>query len=251
MKKNVKKIAAIVQARMTSTRLPGKVLMEIVGKPMLWHVVNRLKFSKKLDNIILAIPNTKENDILEKFAKNNKIKYFRGSEEDVLSRYYEAAKKFDIDVVVRITSDCPLIDPEIVDVVIERHLKSNADYTANILKRTFPKGLDTEVFSFEVLEKAYQKAKEMYQREHVTPYIYENSSIFKLQNIEADDKLRQPELRLTVDTKKDLKLVREIYRHLYKPEEIFYIEEIVDLFKEHPELLKINQNVHQKNLYEK
>ena len=117
MKKNQNskaKIAAIIQARMTSTRLPGKVLMDIERKPMLWHVINRLKFSKKLNDIILAIPDTRENDILEKFAKDNKVKYFKGSEEDVLLRYYESAKEFQVDVIVRITSDCPLIDPEVV-----------------------------------------------------------------------------------------------------------------------------------------
>ena len=245
------KIGAIIQARMTSTRLPGKVLMDIEGKPMLWHVVNRLKFSEKLDDIILAIPNTKKNNILEKFAKDNKVKYFRGSEEDVLSRYYKTAKKFKCDLIVRITSDCPLIDPQIVDLVIEKHLKLNADYTSNTLKRTFPRGLGVEVFNFKVLKKAQKEAKEDYQREHVTPYIYEHPEIFELQNIEAKGKLRRPDLRLTVDTKEDLKLIREIYRYLYNPGKIFYTEEIIDLLDKHPELIKINANVQQKALKEK
>lgn len=222
MKEDNLKIGGIIQARMTSTRLPCKVLMDIEGKPMLWHVINRLKFSEKLNDIILAIPDTKENDILEKFAKDNKIKYFRGSEEDVLSRYYETAKKFKCDVIVRITSDCPLIDPKIVDFVIGKHLGSDADYTSNTLKRTFPRGLDVEVFNFKVLERAHKEVTESYQREHVTPYIYKHPEIFKLQNIEAKGKLRRPNLRLTVDTKEDLQLIREIYKHLYKPREVFY-----------------------------
>jgi len=242
-----RKIAAIIQARITSTRLPGKVLMDIEGKPMLWHVINRLKLSKKINEIILAIPNTKENDILEKFAKDNKVKYFKGSEEDVLSRYYEAAKEFKSDIVVRITSDCPLIDPQVVDLVIEKHLNSGADYTSNVLQRTFPRGLDIEVFNFKVLEKTQKEARKNYQREHVTPYICENPKIFKLQNIKAKGKLRRPELRLTVDTKEDLKLIREIYRHLYKLRKIFYTEEIIDLFNNHQELIKINEKVRQKN----
>jgi len=242
-----RKIAAIIQARITSTRLPGKVLMDIEGKPMLWHVINRLKLSKKINEIILAIPNTKENDILEKFAKDNKVKYFKGSEEDVLSRYYEAAKEFKSDIVVRITSDCPLIDPQVVDLVIEKHLNSGADYTSNVLQRTFPRGLDVEVFNFKVLEKTQKEARKNYQREHVTPYICENPKIFKLQNIKAKGKLRRPELRLTVDTKEDLKLIREIYRHLYKLRKIFYTEEIIDLFNNHQELIKINEKVRQKN----
>jgi len=245
------KIGAIIQARMTSTRLPGKVLMDIEGKPMLWHVVNRLKFSEKLDDIILAIPNTKKNNILEKFAKDNKVKYFRGSEEDVLSRYYKTAKKFKCDLIVRITSDCPLIDPQIVDLVIEKHLKLNADYTSNTLKRTFPRGLDVEVFNFKVLKKAQKEAKEDYQREHVTPYIYKNPEIFKIQNIKAERRLRYLEIRLTVDTKKDLRLIREIYKRLYKPKKIFYTEEIIDLLDKYPELIKINANVQQKALKEK
>ena len=242
-----RKIAAIIQARITSTRLPGKVLMDIEGKPMLWHVINRLKLSKKINEIILAIPNTKENDILEKFAKDNKVKYFKGSEEDVLSRYYEAAKEFKSDIVVRITSDCPLIDPQVVDLVIEKHLNSGADYTSNVLQRTFPRGLDIEVFNFKVLEKTQKEARKNYQREHVTPYIYEHPEIFELQHIEAKGKLRRPELRLTVDTKEDLKLIREIYRHLYKLRKIFYTEEIIDLFNNHQELIKINEKVRQKN----
>lgn len=245
-----KKITAIIQARMTSTRLPGKVLMNIEGKPMLWHVINRLRFSKKLDDIILAIPDTKENDILEKFVKDNKLKYFRGSEKDVLSRYYEAAKFFSVDLIVRITSDCPLIDPKIVDLVIEEHLNSTADYSSNSLKKTFPRGLDVEVFNFEILEMVYKEAKEDYQREHVTPYIYEHPEIFEVQNIEAKGKLRRPELRLTVDTKEDLQLIKEIYKYLYRPKKIFYTEEIIDLLNKHPELIKINIGVRQKNFKE-
>jgi len=246
-----KKVSAIIQARMTSTRLPGKVLMDIRGKPILWHVMNRLKFSKKLDDIILAIPDTKENDILEKFAKDKKIKYFRGSEEDVLSRYYETARKFKCDTIVRITSDCPLIDPQIVDLTIEQHFNSDADYTSNSLKRTFPQGLDNEVFNSKTLEKVYKKANKSYQREHVTPYIYEHPEIFKLRNVEAKRKLKRPALRLTVDTKEDLELISEIYKYLYKPKKIFYAEEIISLLTKHPELIKINADIKQKELKKK
>lgn len=249
--KQQKKIAAIVQVRLTSTRLPGKVLMDIAGKPMLWHVINRLKYSKKLGDIILAIPNTKENDILEKFAKENKVKYFRGSEEDVLSRYYETAKSFECDIMVNITSDCPLIDPRVVDLIIKRHLSSNTDYTSNILKRTFPRGLDTEVFNFEILEKIQREVKEPYQREHVTLYIRQYPERFNVQNIIANKKLRRPELRLTVDTKEDLKLIREIYRHLYKPKKIFTTEEFIDFLDKNPELKKINAHIKQKSVHGK
>lgn len=251
-KKQNFKIAAIIQARMGSERLPGKVLVQISGKPMIWHVVNRLRFSKKIDDIILAIPNSKENDKLEKFAKENKIKYFRGSEEDVLSRYYQAAKRFKCDLIIRITGDCPLIDPKIIDMVISKHLNSNVDYStntfigANNLKITFPRGFDAEIFYFKNLEKAYKETKEDYGREHVTPYIKEHPGIFNLQNIEAEGKFRRPELRLAVDTKEDLELIRTIYKYLYKPPKIFYAKEIISLFNKHPELIKINIAVKQK-----
>lgn len=250
-KKTKDKISAIIQARMTSTRLPDKVLMDIRGEPMLWHVINRLTYVKKLDDIILAIPNTKENDILERFAKDNKVKYFRDNEEDVLSRYYQAAKIFKCDIMARVTADNPLIDPQIMDLVIEKHLDSKADYTSNDLKRTFPMGLKAEVFNFKSLEKAYEEAKEDYQREHVTPYIYEHPEKFKLCNIEAEEKLRRSDLRLTVDTREDLELIKEIYRYFYNSKKkIFYLREIIALFEKYPELSQINSNIQQKKLNE-
>jgi len=236
-------ISAIIQARMGSSRLPGKVLKEINSKPMVLQVIERLKKSKKIDNIVLVIPDTKENDILESFCLENRINYFRGSEADVLSRYYGAAEKFNSDVIVRITSDCPLIDPEVVDWVIEKHLSSGADYTSNVFKRTFPRGFDTEVFNFEVLKKAYQETKESYQREHVTPYIWQNPEIFRIESVEASAELNYPEFRLTVDTEKDLELIRRIFDYLPDPG----IKKVIGLLKEKPELVKLNSNVKQKD----
>lgn len=229
MPKHKLKTAVIIQARMGSTRLPGKVLMSISGKPMVQHVLDRLSFAKKIDVIILAIPNTKENDVLEEFAKENNIMYVRGSEEDVLGRYYKAAEKFKIDVIVRITADCPLIDPEIVDLVVEKHLISGADYTSNNLKRTFPLGLDMQVFNFDVLERAHKEAKNTFDKEHVVPYIHQRPDIFKLESVEAKGALKRPELRLTVDTEEDLQAVREIYKSLYQPSKIFYTKEVINL----------------------
>lgn len=246
-KKNHKLIiGAIIQARMGSSRLSGKVLMDIMGEPMLWHVINRLGFSRKINEIILAIPDTKENDILEKFAKKNKIKYFRGNEEDVLSRYFKAAKKFKCDVVVRITSDCPLIDPKIIDKIIEDHLDSTADYTANILKRTYPKGLDVEVLSLKTLEKIFKEAKEKQYREHVTLYIREHPEKFKRVNVKNKEDFSH--FRWTVDEEKDLEFIREIYKRLYKKGKIFLMEEIVKLLEKDPELLEINKNVKRKKI---
>lgn len=239
---------------MGATRLPGKVLMDIMGKSMLWHLINRLKFSKKLDEIILAIPDTKENNVLEEFAKNNKIKYFRGSENDVLSRYYEAAKKFECDVIVRITADCPLIDSIIIDKVIKKHLSSKADFTANFIEgkkgesieRTFPRGLDVEVMNFLTLEKAHQQAKNPYQREHTDPYIFEHPEKFHLASIKNKKDLSY--MRWTVDEAVDLKFVREVYKRLYPKKKIFYMKDIVALLRKCPTLMEINKNIKQKSI---
>jgi len=233
------KISAIIQARMGSTRLPGKVLMNIEGRPMLWHVINRLKYSKKLKSIILAIPDTKENDILEKFAKENKVKYFKGSEEDILSRYYLAAKQFKVDIIVRITSDCPLIDPKIVDRTIEKHLETGADYTS--------RGLDTEVFDFEVLKRTYKEAQAASKKEFVTRYVRNNPGIFHLANIKNKKDFFY--MRWTVDETKDLEFIRRIYKGLCKKKKkIFLMKDVIGFLKQHPELMKINKNVKQKKI---
>lgn len=229
-------VGAIIQARMGSTRLPGKVLEDIAGKSALWHLINRLKFSKKIDEIILAIPDNRENNVLEKFAEENRIKYFRGSENDVLLRYFKAAEKFKADKVARITSDCPLIDPEIVDLVLKEHFKTGADFTANFfegqkcksIERTFPKGLELEVFNFAVLKKANELAKEHHQREHVDPYIFENPEVFRIAVVKNNENLSH--FNWAVDEPKDLELVREIYKKLYKQGEIFFMKDIIGLF---------------------
>ena len=245
------KVVAIVQARLTSTRLPNKVLKDISGKPMLWHLLERLKFSHKIDSVVLAIPDSSENDRLADFARELGLPCFRGSEKDVLSRYYNAAKKYDAREIVRITADCPLIDPRVTDSVIEAYLNSGADYTSNSTESGFPRGLDTEVFSFKTLEKTSREARQDYEREHVTPYIYEHPDIFKIQSVKATGKLKRPDLRLTVDTEEDLKLIEEIYQRLYREGYIFYTEDVIDLLEKHPELTAINTRVKQKKLGEK
>lgn len=203
-----------------------------------------------IDSIVVVTTSKEEDMVIVQLAKKCNVRVLARGENDVLDRYYHAAKKFSADIIVRITADCPLIDPKIIDLVIRRHLNSIADYSRASLK-TFPRGLDTEVLSFKALEKSYRAAKENYQREHVTTFICEHPEIFQLQYIEAEGKLRRPELRLPVDTKEDLELIREIYKYLYKPGGIFYTEEIIDLFNKHPELTKINAHIKQKPLREK
>lgn len=243
-------ILAIVQARMGSTRLPGKVLKDIVGKSMLWHLVNRLKHATLVDKIIIATTTLKEDDQLEDFARGAALPYYRGDAEDVLARYYDAATQFKAEVIVRICSDNPLIDPQITDRIIGEHFVSDADYTSNTIKRTYPDGLEVEVFPFEVLEKAHKAAQRGYEREHVTPYIYQRQDLFRLKSIEASGKLRRPDLRLTVDMEEDLKLIREIFRRLYRDGQIFHTEKVIDLLDRHPELAAINAHVKQKELGE-
>jgi spore coat polysaccharide biosynthesis protein SpsF len=239
-------IAVIVQARVGSTRLPKKILKKIKNKMILDYVFERLKYCKRANDIILATTTNRNDDILEKYARENEIKYYRGSEEDVLKRYYDVAKKYKSDVIVRITSDCPLIDPEIVDEMIKKHIENKADYTSNIIKRTFPRGMDIEIFNFDILEETYKNANEKYHREHVTPYIREHPERFKFQNIEAKEKINRPDIRITVDTKEDFELIKKILLHF---EEIdFKAGDVIDFLDENPELYEINKNVIQKGV---
>jgi spore coat polysaccharide biosynthesis protein SpsF len=233
---------------MGSTRFPGKILKDIQGKPMLWHVINRVNYSNLIDKIVIATTDNKEDDKIEGFCKTNDISSYRGSQKDVLDRYYQVARIYQVDLIIRITSDCPLIDPDIIDKAIEHYLnnKEKVDYVSNTLERTYPRGMDAEVFSFGVLEKVWQKAKKQYEREHVTPYIYENPDTFNLSCIKNENDLSY--LRLTVDEEKDLELVIGIYKKLYKKNNIFYLEDIVKLFEEYPELKSVNETVKQKNI---
>jgi spore coat polysaccharide biosynthesis protein SpsF len=241
-------VVAIIQARIGSTRFPRKVLQDLCGKPLISHILNRVKLIKSISRIVLAIPITRENDIFEKIANDFNCNCFRGSEEDVLSRYYEAAKTFKAEIIVRLTSDCPLIDPKITEMAIENHLHSQVDYTAVGFEGGFPRGLDTEIFNFDVIEKTYNEAHLIYEREHVTPYIYHHPHLFKLRFLEATGKLRRPDLRLTVDEREDLELIRAIFETLNRDGQTFYTEEVIDLLDKYPHLLAINAHVVQKEL---
>ncbi|MDU5079763.1 glycosyltransferase family protein [uncultured Tissierella sp.] len=242
------KTVAIIQARMGSTRLSGKVMKKILDKTVLEHVVTRVKQAKKIDEIVIATTIKEEDNQIVDEVKRLGVKFFRGSEEDVLSRYYYAAKENEADVVVRITSDCPLIDPKIVDEIIYYYKNNKYDLVTNagsdLSQRTYPRGLDTEVFSFKELEYAYIKAKEAYQREHVTPFIYENSdNIFYYKN-----DIDCSKHRWTLDTEEDFELIAKIYKELYGGKHDFHLKEILELFERQPELFNINKHVEQKKL---
>ncbi|SIQ30300.1 cytidylyltransferase domain-containing protein [Halanaerobium kushneri] len=246
MKSN--KTAAIIQARMGSTRLPGKVMKDLAGRPVLWHDIQRIKQSKMIDDIIIATTTKEQDKVIYKKALEWGVKAFRGSEEDVLKRYYDAAAKNDVDTVVRITSDCPLIDPQVIDEIIKYYNDNNYTLVTNagsdLENRTYPRGLDTEVFSFDILKEAFNKSEKKYQREHVTPYIYENyDDIYYYKN---DKDLSN--YRLTLDTKEDYELIKAIYDNLYYAENDFYLSEIIELLDNNEELLKLNENIRQKEV---
>lgn len=202
----------IAQARMGSTRLPGKVMMDLAGRPVIDHVIERAQRARKADSLIIATPDLAEDAPLVAHVRALGVDVVTGSADDVLARYVKAARESRADVVVRVTCDCPLLDPGIVDEVIEAFYATGADYCSNTLKRTYPIGVDTEVFTAESLFTAEAEATEQQQREHVTPFLYQHPERFKLHNVEAPEWAHRPELRLTVDEQADLDLVREIVK---------------------------------------
>jgi len=232
-----KNILVIIQARTDSQRLPKKILKKIEGKPLLWHVIQRIRYLKNVD-IAVATTTRKIDDKIVQIAQNCEVGVYRGKVNDVLDRFYKTALKFKADIVIRITADCPLIDPHESSKVLRKFLKGNFDYVSSDDK-TYPKGFDTECFSFKVLEKAWKNAKLLSEREHVTPYIWKNSTIFKLSYVKNKNKPVH-KLRLVVDHKDDLILIRTIYSKLYKKNKIFLMNEIFELFQKQPNLIKIN-----------
>ena len=246
------KIGAIIQARTSSTRLPGKVLKELpyaTGITCLSQVIRRVKKSKRLNDIIIATTKEKEDNEIVDIAKKEDVKYFRGSKENVLSRYYFAAKENSIELIVRITSDCPCIDVAITDLTIDDHINKMTDYTTNCLVKTYPHGLDVEVFNFDALEKAYKNATKNYEKEHVTPYINRNPQIFKINIIKAPKELYAPDIRITLDTEEDYALLCAVYDYLHPKNKYFNAYDIVNLFNEKPWLKLINKKIIQKKIF--
>ena len=235
------KIGAIIQVRTGSTRFKDKVFAELEEKPLLWHVIDRIKKSKHLQEVIIATTTNEGDNAIEDFAEEYNIKLLRGSEDNVLDRFYQAAKKFEIDVIIRVTADDPFKDPKVIDKAIDIFLKEGYDYVSNTVKPTYPEGIDIEVFSFSALEKAWKEADKISEKEHVTPYIWKNPNLFKSFNFEYKEDLSN--LRWTIDYKEDYQFAKEIYERLYKEGEIFYMEDILELLEREPELAKINQGI--------
>lgn len=204
---------------------------------ILEHVIDQLSFSKSIKKIIIATTNLKQDDIIEKLGRKLKIDVFRGDSLDVLDRYYKCAKEFNLDNILRITSDCPLIDPEVVDKIIKKFEIEKYDYVSNTLIRTFPIGLDAEIFSFEVLEKTWKNAILPSEREHVTPFIRSKKMDFSIGNIENEEDLSK--IRITLDRKEDYELIKLIMKECKKRP--ILLQDIIKLFEDKPELMKINE----------
>jgi glutamate-1-semialdehyde 2,1-aminomutase len=233
------KTVAIVQARMGSTRLPNKVMSPVCGTPLIGLLLGRLSKSRRLDQIVLATSTDPRNDSLSAYAESIGYSVFRGSENDVLDRYYQAALKFSAQTVVRVTGDCPLIDPGVVNSVIELYSESAADYASNIAPPTFPDGLDTEAFGFSALELAWKEASEPRQREHVTPFIRESSRYVRVNFANSTDESAQ---RWTVDEPEDLRVIERVFEEFH-PRRNFKWTEVLALCKTHPEWFESNRHL--------
>lgn len=238
------KTLIVVQARMTSTRLPGKVLLPLADEPMLTRLIERLRRVHRADGIVIATTTNAADDPIAALCNTLGVPCFRGSELDVLSRYADAARMHDADVVVRITSDCPLIDPELIDRVIATYLEGDSDYVSNMLPPTWPYGMAVEVFSSAVLQQAHAEATQAAEREHVTPFIYWRPERFRLGNVESPVNLSHQ--RWTVDTPEDYELVRRLFEALHPAKPDFTQADILALLDAHPDWSVINQHIQQK-----
>lgn len=243
------KVGIIIQARTSSARLPGKVLKELPwgsGITVLEHVIRRVKRAKA-DAIIVATTVEKRDDPIVRIAKKEKVSFFRGSRNDVLARYYFAAKKHKLGVIVRITSDCPCADPKMIDRVVATHRRGGRDYTCN---DGFPRGFDVEAISFAALEKSFRDAREGFEREHVTYYARESAPRrFKTGRVTAAGARRRPDIRVTLDTEEDYALLCAVFEFLYRRNPVFGVDDVVRLFKRMPWLALINGKVAQKRVF--
>ncbi|RKQ92349.1 spore coat polysaccharide biosynthesis protein SpsF [Solirubrobacter pauli] len=236
---------ATIEARMTSSRLPGKVLLPAAGKPLLEHMIERLRRVPELDEVVIATTEDASSEPLQELADRLGVGCFRGSEDDVLARVLGAAQAYDAELIVETTGDCPLIDPATVSRVIERFHATGVDYCSNNLERTFPRGMDTQAFPTAVLAEVATLTQDPHDREHVSLYIYEHPERYSLETV----RFERPEtgaLRLTVDTEEDYELVRTIFDELYPANPAFGLTEILALLDARPELAAINQHIEQK-----
>lgn len=238
------KIGVIVQARMGSTRLPGKVMYKLSGKEVLWHVVERLKESKYVNDVIIATTEKQQDEVIETFCAQHNVLCYRGDELDVLKRYYDAAKFNKLDIIVRVTSDCPLIDSSIVDKLIETLIEGNLEYVSNSFEKTYAKGLECSAFTLKALERCMKEAVKPEHREHVVLYMRENPTLFATTGIRNTKD--ESDFRITLDEEDDYKLLSIIYDQLYIENEIIPIEHALE-FITNNNLKTLNAHVEQKS----
>ncbi len=241
------RVVAIVQARMGSTRLPGKVLKDLGGATMLERIVGRVRRSTSADGILVATTLEPSDEAIVVECRRLGVAVFRGSKHDALDRYYKAGQQARADAVLRVTADCPFIDPALLDDLLRSFFDHRPDYASTSLVRTYPRGLDAEVMTFAALSRAWREATLPYQRAHVTPYLYENPSKFTLFSLTGEEDYS--EFRWTVDTVEDLELARAVYAH-FRNKEDFGWRDVLNLMAAQPQLAQINQHVRQKSLAE-
>lgn len=240
------KTSAIIEARMTSTRLPGKVLRQACGRTFLDLMIDRLEMMHSIDSVIVATTTNREDDEIVDVATARKIDVFRGSENDVLDRVLKAAQQYNVDVIVETTADCPLIDPKESDLVVEKFRNESVDYCSNILKRSYPRGMDTQVFTTNTLADVASRTNHPTDHEHPSIYIYSHPELYSLANIEAPNHLFDPDLRLTVDTPEDFELIRNIFEHFLPNGNEFFLSDILNFLNANPHLKELNSHVEQK-----
>lgn len=237
------KIIATIEARMTSSRLPGKVLLKAEGKPMLEHLVNRLRTVPSLNGIVLATTYNSADNILEKFSEDIGIDCYRGSENDVMARVIGAAESVNGDVIVEITGDCPIIDPQIIEQTIRMFKQHNADYVSNVQVRSYPDGMDTQVFSLDTLRRSAAMTNNLLDREHVTLHIRNHPEIFPCVHLIAPPEIHWPELGLTLDVPKDFQLLKNIIEYFEPVNPLFSCLDTIRLLRNMPDWVEINKTV--------
>ncbi len=235
------KTITVIQARLGSSRLPRKVLLPLGGKPMLLRMIERVKMSKLAGKIIIATTLNKEDDEIVGLCNANELNVFRGDQRDLLDRHYKCAIEENAKIILKIPSDCPLIDPNVIDKVVDYFLQNKVDYCSNLHPQSYPDGQDVEVFSISSLKKAWEEAKLDFEREHTTPYIWERPNLFKIKNYKWEEESNlSMTYRITVDYKEDYELVKRVFDKLYKKNRIFTIREIVSLLKSNKDIYKLN-----------
>ena len=242
------RIVATIEARMASTRLPGKVLAEAEGKPMLALMVERLRRVPALDEIVIATTVNAGDDKVEALARQLGVGCWRGSEEDVLLRVLDAARAHRADVIVELTGDCPLIDPAIVSRVIDAYCGAGVDYVSNVLQRSYPIGMDTQVFATEVLADVARRTQDPFDHEHVSVYIYRHPEIYRLLNVAAPAAETRPEQRLTLDTPEDLALIRAVFAALRPRDQAFSLAQMLAFLDANPEIARVNATVRHRHV---